>query len=175
MPCVFEAPVQLPAGALVTRIELDACDTNAAASVTAQLYRNPDLEAGIVQLVVVSTGLVATPGCAFFFADLSVPETIDNFNNVYIVQVAPGATDSTTRFWAVRLYYMLQMSPAPATASFTDVPTSNMFFPAIEALHAAGITGGCSVSPPKYCPDDFITRAQVAQLLGKALGLHFAP
>lgn len=52
---------------------------------------------------------------------------------------------------------------------------SDGFFPFIEALAAAGVTGGCSVSPPLYCPDDPVTRGQMAVFISRALGLQFAP
>src|SRR5262249_40435624 len=65
----------------------------------------------------------------------------------------------------------LPVSPAPATATFNDVPTDHPFFRYIEALHASGITGGCSASPLLYCPDNPVTRGQVAVFLAKALGL----
>ena len=63
------------------------------------------------------------------------------------------------------------VSPAPATATFNDVPTNHPFFQFIEALSASGITGGCNSAPPLYCPDSFVTRGQMAVFLAKALGL----
>jgi len=45
----------------------------------------------------------------------------------------------------------------------------------IEALVAAGITVGCNASPPTYCPDDFVTRKQMAAFFARALGLRWAP
>jgi hypothetical protein len=45
------------------------------------------------------------------------------------------------------------------------VSPANPFAPFIEQLAAEGITAGCSVSPPLYCPDDPVTRAQMAILL----------
>jgi hypothetical protein len=65
------------------------------------------------------------------------------------------------------------VSPAPAVARFTDVPTTHPFFPFIEALAAAGITGGCSTTPPRYCPDAVVTREQMAAFIARALGLHW--
>jgi hypothetical protein len=65
----------------------------------------------------------------------------------------------------------LPVSPAPATATFLDVPTNHPFFQFIEALHASGITGGCQSAPPLYCPDNPVTRGQMAVFLAKALGL----
>jgi hypothetical protein len=46
-----------------------------------------------------------------------------------------------------------QVSPAPATATFNDVPTNHLFFQFVEALAKSGITAGCSANPPLYCPD----------------------
>ena len=53
------------------------------------------------------------------------------------------------------------------------MPTSHPFFPYVEALKASGITGGCSVSPPLFCPDSPLTRGQMAAFLAKALGLYW--
>ena len=65
------------------------------------------------------------------------------------------------------------MSPAPGTPTFSDVPTTHLFYQAIEALAAAGITGGCGGG--KFCPSDPITRGQMAAFLARALGLHWSP
>jgi hypothetical protein len=63
------------------------------------------------------------------------------------------------------------MSPAPATATFpNDVPTSHPFFRYVEALYASGITAGCGTG---YCPDNPVTRGQMAVFLTKALGLYW--
>jgi hypothetical protein len=53
---------------------------------------------------------------------------------------------------------------------FTD-DNGNVFEGAIERLAQAGITLGCN--PPtndRYCPDDFVTRGQMAAFLKRALG-----
>ena len=49
------------------------------------------------------------------------------------------------------------------------------FEAAINAIAAAGITQGCSADPPKYCPDDTITRGQMAVFLANALALPAGP
>jgi hypothetical protein len=63
------------------------------------------------------------------------------------------------------------VSPAPATATFADVPTSSGIFRFVEALVASGITGGCGGG--KYCPSNPVTRGQMAVFLATALGLHW--
>jgi hypothetical protein len=70
-----------------------------------------------------------------------------------------------------RLVDALQVSPAPAHATFNDVPTTDPAFKFIEALAKSGITSGCQVSPPLYCPDNQITRREMAVFLAVALGL----
>jgi hypothetical protein len=175
---VFLAPVNLPAGAQVGGIEIQGCDNSAAAEVRARFFSNTTSVGGAQSELLhalVSTGVGATPGCNFFFSGFS-PITVDNFNRTYYIDVSNGAVaDGSVRFSAVRLYYVLQVSPAPAVATFNDVPPDHTFFRFVEALAAAGITGGCSSAPPLYCPEEPVTRGQRAAFISKALGLHFAP
>jgi hypothetical protein len=49
--------------------------------------------------------------------------------------------------------------------TFTDVPFNHWSWQYIEKLYNAGITGGCSASPMMYCPDNSVTRAQMAVFL----------
>src|SRR5207253_100888 len=72
----------------------------------------------------------------------------DEVNWVLLVELL--SNDGTNGFNLVRLKWKRQISPAPGTARFTDVPTTHAFFQYIEALAAAGITGGCSTTPPQY-------------------------
>ncbi len=53
--------------------------------------------------------------------------------------------------------------PSPAGTVFTDVPVDHWAVAFIEALAAEGITSGCG--PGIYCPDDPITRAEMAVFL----------
>jgi hypothetical protein len=75
------------------------------------------------------------------------------------------------RLRSVRLVFRRQISPAPAVATFSDVPTNHPFFQFVEALSASGITAGCGAAI--YCPDEPLTRGQMAVFLAKALGLHW--
>ena len=166
--CGFEAPAMLPNGALIEAMELEACDTDGVGQLTATLYRQPQLEGTLVTLAQVATG--AFPGCAFFPVTLA-PHTVNNDTGTYIVAVLDSGDTITTRFQAVRLIYRLQVSPAPVTATFADVPTTSGQFRFVEALVAAGITAGCGGG--NYCPDNPVTRGQMAVFLSVALGLHF--
>ena len=70
----------------------------------------------------------------------------------------------------VRLFWRRRLSPAPAVATYGDVPTTHPFFPYVEALSASGITAGCGSE--SFCPDRPLTRGQMAVFLAKALGLQ---
>ena len=56
--------------------------------------------------------------------------------------------------------------PAPTGSIFTDILVSHWAAAWIEQLYAEGITGGCGVG--LYCPDDPVTRAQMAVFLLRA-------
>jgi sugar lactone lactonase YvrE len=59
---------------------------------------------------------------------------------------------------------------------FADVPFPYWASSFIERLYAAGITGGCSLSPLNYCPEDTVTRAQMAVFLLRGIhGASYAP
>jgi hypothetical protein len=176
--CGLMASVMLPSGARVGRIELDACDAVANAEIHFLMGRiaSPAFPTtvGSVNLTpIAGTGDAATPGCAVFPIPLTTPVTIDNAHFTYFLNVLVTAGDVNLNFTAVRVYYTLQVSPAPATATFGDVPTSHPFFRFVEALVASGITAGCGGG--LYCPDEAVTRGQMAVFLSKALGLQFAP
>lgn len=78
---------------------------------------------------------------------------------------------SALRIQKARAEWKRQISPAPDTATFGDVPTGHLFFQQIEALAASGITAGCGGGD--FCPNDPLTRGQMATFLAKALGLHW--
>jgi hypothetical protein len=168
-PCLLVAPVMLPTGALVEDFELEACDTDLLGQVAATFTRVGSLETTTTVLAQITSGV--TPGCALFHVTVP-PHTVDNRAATYTAQVGIAGTGLATRFQAVRISYRLQVSPAPATATFpNDVPTTHPFFRFVEALARAGITGGCGAGA--YCPDQPVTRGQMAVFLATALGLHF--
>jgi hypothetical protein len=94
----------------------------------------------------------------------SVDSYISYFVDAYLEGI--GHTIS-----GARIAWSRVVSAAPATATFNDVPTSHPFFQFVEALAASGITAGCGSSI--YCPDNPLTRGQMAVFLSKALGLYW--
>ena len=168
--CILVAPLQLPAGALITAIELNACDMNFTKDVNVALTQAPVSEGTPIILATAQTSGFA--GCTFVTTVLPNPHTVDNGNNTYSLTYS-GADDNTTKLQAVRVFYHLQISPAPAVPTFGDVPASHPFFQFVEALAASGITSGCGGG--NYCPADPVTRGQMAVFLSRALGLSFGP
>ena len=62
------------------------------------------------------------------------------------------------------------ISPVAEPAGvFEDVPAEASYAAEVEAILAAGVTRGCSVDPMLYCPDEPVTRAQMASFLTRAL------
>jgi extracellular elastinolytic metalloproteinase len=59
----------------------------------------------------------------------------------------------------------------PAMQRFNDVPSSRPGYAFIEEMFQRGITLGCSTVPPLYCPDDPVTREQMATFLVRAFNL----
>jgi len=66
--------------------------------------------------------------------------------------------------------------PTPPSISFTDVPATYWAVTWIERLANAGITSGCSTNPMMYCPEDLVTRAQMAIFLERGMnGSDYTP
>ena len=64
----------------------------------------------------------------------------------------------------------------PSEPTFGDVAVDGFAWSSIEQLYAANITGGCSLSPLLYCPDQVVTRAQIAVFLERGMkGSDFVP
>ncbi len=171
--CELLAVPHLPSGALVTGVDVVACDTNAAGNhLTLIAFTSSWDGTGGTNIGETTTSNVG--GCTNWPIDLAPANfTIDNFTNQLFFGAFFGALNGTNSLSGVIVHYQLQVSPAPGSPSFNDVPTSHPFFQYIEALKASGITGGCQVSPPLFCPNNPVTRGQMAVFLAKALGLQW--
>ncbi|MGH9380731.1 MAG: S-layer homology domain-containing protein [Thermoanaerobaculia bacterium] len=117
-----------------------------------------------------------TPGYGRFGPGTAIGEDIDSRSCVYAVRVRLGnggacAAGGDLRFSKATLSWQRQVSPAPATATFDDVPTNHLFFRHIEALAGSAITAGCDAD--SFCPDAPLTRGQMAVFLAIALGLNW--
>ena len=80
-------------------------------------------------------------------------------------------TRSQMAVFLLRAKHGAGYNPPAATGVFTDVPTTYWAASWIEQLYAEGITTGCGTSPLTYCPEDSVTRAQMAVFLVRTFNL----
>jgi hypothetical protein len=106
---------------------------------------------GSIEAGATSDCLVATANCYGLL--LSVPSTRPAAHWDAFFTESPSTGDIKT--W-----------PIHVGKSFGDVPTSFLFYKAIETIFHNGITGGCGTAA--YCPDQAVTRAQMAVFLLKS-------
>ncbi|MEP7273932.1 MAG: PQQ-dependent sugar dehydrogenase [Acidobacteriota bacterium] len=61
--------------------------------------------------------------------------------------------------------------PTPASQRFVDVPPASTFYAFIEEMALRGVTLGCDLNGPLYCPTGTVTRGQMAAFLARAFPL----
>lgn len=171
--CLYAIP-RLPNGALLTGIEAYFCNTNPDHNhlLGIQLYKTI-YDGTDDQFLGAAVYSATSNGCGeFVSADLtSLNYQVNYFDNQLYLRAYIADMDGSQAIAGVNLYYRLQVSPAPLTADFGDVPTDHPYFQFIEALSGSGITAGCGNGD--YCPDRPITRGEMAVFLAKALGLQW--
>lgn len=75
--------------------------------------------------------------------------------------------------WLVRVVDGHDPEPVDATR-FADVDADQWWAAHVERLAELGITVGCAAESARYCPDDPVTRAQMATFLRRAFDLDAA-
>ena len=167
-----DAAVNLPSGALWESTRFWLSD-NTAQDIGLFLFQSclPASGAGASAQLQLGTGSsTGTGGFQSVVVTVAPATTIDNNTCIYWARVRYGAAGHIVQ--KARSQYRLQISPAPAVASFPiDVPTTHPFFRFVEAMAASGLTGGCGGG--SFCPDQPVTRGQLSVFLASALGLHF--
>jgi hypothetical protein len=167
-PAILVAGARLPSGVRITGVEIAGCrDASFGAIMWASLdaCADPFWVCDNLAYVRLPTGA----GCDVVTEPMNAVVDGDNASRSYVVSARVPSGGSLR---AVRIFYRKQVSPAPATPTFADVPTTDGRFRFVEALVAAGITGGCGGG--LYCPEAPFTRGQMAVFLGVALGLFWA-
>lgn len=76
--------------------------------------------------------------------------------------------------WLVRVLDGEEPPPI-RTPLFDDVADGVWWAAHTERLAGLGVTKGCASGPPRYCPDDHVTRAQMATFLVRAFDLPPGP
>lgn len=176
------APLRLPTGALITGMTVLYRDSDGDSAM--------DVHVGLDQLWITATGSVGTneispnwsstgsPGVAAEWIDIVPDHTVAYIDgttaqNYWVLVTMRSSSMALLALRGVIIGWNRQISPAPAEATFTDVPVGSFGFQHVEALAASGITAGCGGG--NFCPNQPLTRVQMAVFLSKALGLHWAP
>ena len=170
--CLHAVP-RLPNGALLTGIEAYFCDSNPSPLYMLGVELHNTLYDGTGGANLTSVYSSSHNGCGeFVIADLtSLNYQVNYYDNQLVLNARIDSSDGSQAIAGVNLFYRLQVSPAPPTSDFGDVPTSSPQFQFIEALYASGVTAGCGSG--NFCPNAPLTRGQMAVFLAKALGLQW--
>jgi len=160
----FYAPIDLPPGVTIDYIGLNS-QTDAPFALGVELYaRVPTGELSLVEALSSTvhawgTDYNADPIRVSFHVPLAM-----------ILKVQQGIHPTPQFFGHVEVWWRREVRD-PETVTFSDVPPDHPFFLFVEALAASGITAGCGGG--NFCPDQPLTRGQMAVFLAKALGLHW--
>jgi len=63
------------------------------------------------------------------------------------------------------LVLIIPLTAYATTSLFTDVPDSSIFVEDINWMKTAGVTNGCNSAGTEYCPEDNVTRQQMAAFM----------
>ena len=161
----FFTKLELPAGAIIDYIGLNGVSPAPFALGVALDERRSD---GVIYQVASFDSTQHGMDTAFNTTPIGFPSP---GRRELIIKVQQGAFDVPPVFGWVEVWWKRSVSDPTNGPSFSDVLPSHPFYQFIEALYAAGITGGCGNF--NYCPDAPLTRGQMAVFLAKALGLHW--
>jgi len=84
---------------------------------------------------------------------------------------ANPVTRAQMAIFLLRSKYGSSYTPPAASGIFADVPVGSFAANWIEDLFNRGISGGCGTNPLRYCPDNPVTRAQMAVFIVRTFGL----
>ena len=80
--------------------------------------------------------------------------------------------------WVMAVWLIRVLNAAAAESGetrFSDVDAGEWWAPYLETLADLGVTAGCATGPLRFCPQEAVTRAQMASFLVRAFDLDEAP
>ena len=171
------APLSVPEGAALLYLQFWAYDEDPSYGLAVNVYEFCE-GAGFGSPTTTLLGSGGTAGSGGY-SDGTVflnSYKVNNRDCGYSVRVIFMAGNSQCvgdklRLLKLQASWVRQVSPAPTIATFSDVPTRHSFFQYVDALAKSGITGGCGNG--NFCPDQPLTRGQMAVFLAKGLGLSW--
>ena len=174
--CLGYARIQAPEGAVLLQLDLWTYDVSHDSDLHYAVIASCETPGGPVNDLLDSGDLVFEDGEFHYAVTYTPGHTVNNSLCGYSLRVkftdgGEPPRGNEIRIRKARVSWARQVSPAPPSATFTDMPTDHQFFQFVEALVRSGITAGCGLD--SYCPDAPVTRGQMAVFLSKALGLQW--
>ena len=170
-PCILIAPFNPTNGSFTDYLYFRGYDADPTGRVYCTLFECSDNAVDCGSLPTFGTDDPFVGGYFSSGTVINPPLTFDTSQNTYAIRCAINGGTVDTRLGNFRIETYLQISPAPAVATFPDVSSSFWAFQYIEALAASGITTG--YPDGTFRPLEPVTRAQMATFLARALGLHW--
>jgi hypothetical protein len=170
---VFEAQLQMPSGALFQQVTWFGRDqsVDSFTGTVVRVCQTGFPAVGPPVVTFLGTAGSANAESSTFVVSVPAGETVHNLSCAYFAKTFFSGAGTDLTLHKVRAGWRRQVSAAPLNATFpNDTPTTHPYFRFIEALAASGITAGCA--PGFFCPNNPITRGEMAVFLSVALGLH---
>ena len=150
--------------------------------------RATTVRAAVAVMLVVSAGLLGQAAFGTDFADIQEAgvhrpaiDALDGEGVFKGTECAPDGfcpTDPIPR-WVVAVWLVRVLDHgdprAAGGSSFADVDGDEWWAPFVERLAELEVTAGCAVDPLRFCPEDPVTRAQMASFLVRAFDLDPGP
>lgn len=134
---------------------------------------------GTGDLTITNISRCTDTGDEFSWSPITLPLTVSPGNGVALsVILGPTRTGVDTgclEISSIDPFANVALLDLTAVGGFEDVLSGYWADDFIYAIHDAGITGGCSVGPPRFCPDSIITRQQMAVFMETSLRRVPAP
>ena len=129
-----------------------------------RLYPRSGPAAGATAVTILGTNF--RPGATVSFGGMPAANVVVASETTITVN-SPALPPGTLHDVSVRNPAQPPRALAKAWLSdFADVPAGHLFHDAVERLFRNGVTAGCG--PGRFCPDDKVTRAQMALFLMRA-------
>jgi hypothetical protein len=154
----------------VGNIFFDISDTNFTIAPGCPAFLTPFVQSFPANGGMGSITVTAGAGCSWLAATTAAWITINSGSGAGggTITYTVGANPSTTSNRNGTITVAGLTFTVAQGAAFLDVPTTNPFYNDIGKLSALGITVGCNSN--NYCPNDPVTRAQMAAFIVRALG-----
>lgn len=136
----------------------------------------------------VSSGSCSISSCKSMFSDVAESNLFCPYiESLYTAGIVSGCQSSSLRFCPKGITQRQEMTKLvcnimnvvkpgscvlkPCGSIFEDVSSQNPFCSSIESLYNLGVITGCGTTPLRYCPQNHVSREQMAKYIVTTLGL----